>query len=67
MVNVGLIAAGFFAIALGLVWGTYLVMEHKNGRLAVNPFATKANTVRQLPFALAVLGIAFIVLGWVAS
>jgi hypothetical protein len=67
MVNVELIAAGFFAIALGLVWGAYLVLEQKKDRLAVEPFSTKAGKVSQLPFAFMALGIAFIVLGWVAS
>ena len=67
MVNVSLMGAGFFAIVLGLIWGAYLVLEHKQGRLSFKPFSIKANVVGNLPFALVVFGVAFIALGWFAS
>ena len=67
MVNVGLIGAGFFAIVLGLVWGAYLVFEHKQGRLSFKPFSIKANVAGNLPFAFVAFGVAFIALGWLAS
>ncbi len=67
MVNVGLIVAGFFVIALGIVWGAYLVLEHKQDRLSFKPFSIKANVVGNFPFALVAFGVAFIALGWFAS
>jgi hypothetical protein len=67
LANVELMLGGFLLIALGFLVFAYLVMEERRGKVLLRPLSVKANIVANVPFALVVMGIVLVIVGYLSS
>ena len=55
---------GFILIALGVLVFVYLVTEKRRGKILLRPLSVEANIVGNLPFALVIMGIMLVIVGY---
>ncbi len=64
MTSVEAMHGGFILIALGVPIFAYLVMEKRRGKILLRPLSVEAYIVGNVPFALVIMGIMLIIVGY---